>query len=527
MSTAELNVAVAREATEGSQTESRVKGLTHKAYLNGCASLLDAVVKGGVVAVVTPLVLNGLGSSLFGVWQILGRLIVYMQAADGRPTQALKWVIANRRLVDDDEVKRHHVGSALFVWLLFLPVLMAMSGLLVWISPYMTKVPAQMYATVRITCSLLVVNFLLIQLISLPESVLRGMNLGYKRMGWQAALNIVGGALTVGALYIGSGLIGLAAGQVILAAFTGALFLMLVKKYVPWFGMARPFFSEVRSFLKLSVWWFAWTAVSKFLLASDILILGMVASSSDVATYTLTSFAGITLLSLVTIVLGAVTPGLGGVIGQKQFERAAELRNEMLKVSWLILAAAGSTILLWNRSFVYLWVGPEHYSGFWANLLVVLMIVQLIFIRNDSYVIDLSLQLRKKVLMAVVAAIISIGLSALLIPRLGIAGLCLGMILGRLVLTISYPSIISKQLVRSTKPDLTEAMRPAAVLILMFVVSAYLGRILLAESWLIWAVGSCLSFALALGVGLIGGLDRQSRNTIVKRLAMVRTLLVG
>jgi O-antigen/teichoic acid export membrane protein len=260
-------------------------------------------------------------------------------------------------------------------------------------------------------------------------------------------------------------------------------------------------------------------------MASDILILGLVASSLDVATYTLTNFAGTMLLSLVTIVLAAVTPGLGGVIGQKQFERAAELRVEMLRVSWLILAAAGSTILLWNRSFIYLWVGPQHYSGFWANLLVMLMIVQLIFIRNDSYIIDLTLQLRKKVLMAIVAAVVSIGLSALLIPRLGIAGLCLGMILGRLVLTISYPSIINKQLAPTTKPGLTAAMRPAAVLILMFVVSAYLGRILTAESWFIWALGAGMTFALALGVGAIGGLDRESRNAIVKRLEMFRTLL--
>ena len=526
MSTAEINVGLATKPAPEFEAGSRVKGLTHKAYLNGCASLLDAVVKGGVLAVVTPLLVNGLGSSLFGVWQVLGRLFVYMQAADGRPTQALKWVIANRHLVDDDEVKRRHVSSAMCVWLLFLPVLIAISALLVWISPYITKVPSEMYFTVRITCGLLAFNFLLIQLISLPESILRGMNLGYKRMGWQAGLNIVGGALTVGALYLGSGVIGLAASQVILATFTGVLFLMLVKKYVPWFGFARPVLSEVRSFLKLSIWWFIWTAVSKFLMASDILILGIVASTSDVAIFTLTSFAGTTLLSLVTIVLGAVTPGLGGVIGQKQYERAAELRNEMLKVSWLILAAAGSTILLWNRSFIYLWVGPQYYAGFWANTLAVLMIVQLIFIRNDSYVIDLTLQLRQKVLMAVVAAIVSVGLAALLIPHLGIAGLCLGMIVGRLALTITYPSIINKQFMRSTGVQRTAAIRPAVVMILMFVVSAYLGRILLAENWVLWAVGSGLSFALALGVAL-GGLDSESRNSIVKRLGMLRTLFSG
>lgn len=524
MSTAQLNLPVTGDKPEVAR-EPRAKGLTHKAYLNAFASLLDLGVKGVVLAVVTPLVVNGLGSSLFGVWQILIRLIAYMHAADGRPTQALKWVIASRHVVDDDETKRRHVSSAMGVWLLFLPVLVVLSSFLVWISPYMTKVPAEMYMPVRIACGLLVANFLLIQLVSLPEAVLRGMNLGYMRMGWQAGLNVVAGVLTVAALYVGGGIIGLAAGQVILATLTGFLFYALVKKYVPWFGFARPRFAEVRSFLKLSVWWFAWAIVHKFLMASDILILGMVSSAAAVATYTLTSFAATTLLSLVTIVLAAVAPGLGGVVGQKQFERAAEVRIEMMTVSWLLLTAIGATILLWNRSFVSLWVGAEHYSGFWADLLIVLMIVQLIYIRNDSYFIDLTLQLREKVIMAVVATVISIGLSALLIPRLGIAGLCLGMILGRMALTISYPIVINKQLGRSNRPEVRGALRPAAVMILMFVLSGYLGRVLLAESWFIWVIGSGLTFALALGVGLIAGLRGESRSAIVKRLLMVRTLV--
>ena len=182
-------------------------------------------------------------------------------------------------LVDDDEVKRRHVTSAMCVWFLFLPMLIAISALLIWISPYITKVPSECTSRCELHADCWPSTSLLIQLISLPESVLRGMNLGYKRMGWQAGLNLIGGALTVGALYLGSGLIGLAASQVILAAFTGVSFLTVVKKYVPWFGLARPDFSEVRSFLKLSVWWFVWTAVNKFLMASDILILGMVASA--------------------------------------------------------------------------------------------------------------------------------------------------------------------------------------------------------------------------------------------------------
>lgn len=527
MATAELNIAGTTEVAEVARAERPERALTHKAYLNGFASLLDTVVKGGVMALVTPLVVAGLGSSLFGVWQILGRLVTYMHAADGRPTQALKWVIANRHAVDDDETKRRHVGSAMGVWILFLPVLAVMSAALVWVAPYITRVPAELYTTIRVTCALLVVNFLLIQLISLPEAVLRGMNLGYKRLGLQAGLNIVGGGLSIGALYLGAGLIGLAASQAILAALTGVLFLFVVKKYVSWYGVSRPTFAEVRSFLKLSVWWFAWTTIHKFIMASDILILGVMASASAVATYSLTGFAGVTLLSLVTTVLAAVMPGLGTVVGQKQYERAAALRVEMMAASWLLLAAIGSTILLWNRSFVSLWVGSEHYAGLWPNVLIVVMIVQLVFIRNDAYVIDLTLQLREKVLMGVVAAIISIALSAALIPRLGIAGLCLGMIVGRLALTISYPLVINRRFGLMGKPRLAGALRPGTTMALMFAATAYLGHFLLIENWAIWLLCSALSFTLALGVALVAGLSRDLRALLRKRLLMLSTLFAS
>jgi len=524
MSTLGLEVASVNEAREAARADRPVKALTHKAYLNALSSLLDTAVKGAVMALVMPILVAGLGSSLFGVWQMLGRLIAYMHAADGRPTQALKWVIANGQAIDDPEMKRRHVGSAVGVWLLFLPVLVVISAALVWVAPYMTKVPAEFYTTVRVTCALLVANFLLIQLAALPEAVLRGMNLGYKRVGLQAGLNIVGGVLTVGALYLGMGLIGLASAQIVLAALNGLLFLVVVKKFVAWFGIARPTFAEVRSFLKLSVWWFAWTTIHKFLMASDILILGVVASTSAVATYTLTGFSSITLLSVVTIVVGAVMPGLGGVIGLKQFERAAALRGEMMTLSWVLLAATGSTILLWNRSFVLMWVGAEHYAGPWANVLIVLMIVQLIFIRNDAFVIDLTLQLREKVVMGAVAAVISIALSAALIPRFGIAGLCMGMIVGRLALTVSYPLVVNKQLGRTGRPRLVGIARPAVTMALMFAASAYFGQILLADNWAIWLVAAGLSFGLALGVALLAGLNRELRRLLMTRLLMFRTL---
>jgi hypothetical protein len=71
--------------------------LTRRASLSAAASLLDYTVKAGVSLVVTPILVGGLGRTLYGVWEMLGRLVGYMAAADGRPTEALRLVISQQQ----------------------------------------------------------------------------------------------------------------------------------------------------------------------------------------------------------------------------------------------------------------------------------------------------------------------------------------------------------------------------------------------------------------------------------------------
>src|SRR5213076_1667990 len=75
--------------------------LTRRASLNAVQSLLDYAAPLGVGLIVTPLLVSGLGRELFGVWEMLNRLIGYMSAADGRPTEALRLVIATKQAATD------------------------------------------------------------------------------------------------------------------------------------------------------------------------------------------------------------------------------------------------------------------------------------------------------------------------------------------------------------------------------------------------------------------------------------------
>jgi hypothetical protein len=228
------------------------------------------------------------------------------------------------------------------------------------------------------------------------------------------------------------------------------------------------------------------------------------------------------LLSLVTITIGAVTPGLGGVIGQQNYEKAIKLCDEMRVTSWLFVTAAGATILLWNRSFISLWVGPKHYAGFWSNLLIVLVMAQLVFIRNNTYVIDLTLRMRRKVIVGTVSLALSVAMSAILIPPLGITGLCIGMLGGRLLPTIYYPILVNSYLGNPQRRRLGRNLQRWLSMGILFAGSAYLGERLESSHWIEWVAGVGISFGLIFLIALLTGLRADERLPLLKRIKTVR-----
>ncbi len=496
--------------------------LTQRAWLNVLASLLDYGAKIAVTFVVIPILVTGLGRSLYGVWEMLGRLVGYMTAGDGRPTQALRLVVANLQASDDDDAKRRYVGAAFVVWAIFLPLIIAAGALLVWFAPAITKAPPALYGAVRLAAVLLTIGLVFANLGSLPESVLRGMNLGYKRMGLQAGLEVVGGALTAGAIAAGLGLAGAAGSQIVFGALMGVAFWIVVKKYVPWFGVARPTRADVRSLLSLSAWYSAGEAITKLLLASDAIILGILVSPAAVTSYVLTGYAARMAVNIHVLAAGGAIPGVGGVIGRRQYDKAARLRYELLAVTWLFATAVGGTILLWNPSFLALWVGRENYAGAVVNLLIVFNMAQTAFIRSDAYVIDATLQPRLRVIVAGGTAVLTVALATLLTWRFGMLGLCVGLLAGRLSQSIAYPALAHGCLGRPSGPGFARIARPLAVMALLFAACASVGQRLLVQHWLVWAAGVAVTLPLVLGVAAMIGLPAEFRSAVIGRVREAR-----
>ncbi len=504
--------------------------LTRRASLNAVASAVDYIARLIVGFVVNPVLVAGLGSLAYGVWQVIGRLVGYISPASGRPTQTLKWTIANRQASADEEEKRRQVGSAIVVAGIFLPILLPLGLVVSWFAPAWLRSPDDLVWPIRSATFLLVVNLVVLNFVSIPRSVLEGENLGYKRMGLSALLVFVGGGLTIAAVKLGTGLPGVAAATLLATILTGLTFLFVVRAFVPWFAARWPSRDERRAFLSLSWWFLGWRLVMQLLRASDVVVLGVADSPELVTVYTLTRYVPETLITFVGMLVFGVAPGLGGLIGAGKLKKSAEVRAEMMAFTWLLATVSGVGILLWNRSFVGLWVGPEFYAGDVANLMIVLLSVQFVLLRNDANIIDLTLDLKSKVIVGGLAALLAIGLAlaGVLLFDAGIVGLCVGFLAGRAVLGFLYPKMIGDTLDAPLAGQLRASVRPTLVAAALFAGALLLAPRVGAGSWAALVAVSLLTVLVVGPLGFYAGLSRDARRRLVERTArVVRTLRPG
>jgi O-antigen/teichoic acid export membrane protein len=503
--------------------------LTKKASLNAIASALDYGSRLIVGFLVQPIMVSGLGDYYYGVWQILLRMIGYITPAGGRPSQALKMSLANKHITAADDEKRRLVGSSLIVWAIFLPIMAILGGLITWFVPYWIKSPSEYYWTIRVTSAILVINLIVSNIATIPESALEGENLGYKRMGLSSLLVFVGGGLTWLAIWLQTGIVGVGIATFIVTLLTGVFFLWVMRDYAPWFGSARPSAQAVIQFLGLSWWFLAWNLIMNLMTASDVVILGVLVSVQTVTDYSLSKYAAETLISIVAIMAFGIAPGLGGIIGSGNYKKAINVRGEIMALTWLIVTVLGTMVLMWNRSFLSLWVGSQHFIGSIPDLLIVIVVMQFIFIRNDGNVIDLTLRLKNKVIMGAISVGVSLGIAVAFIQwlNLGVVGICLGLIIGRLILSVGYPILVGRFLGISFLAQVKSTFKPVFLTALFFILATLFDRYIVVKGFS--GIGGWIQLSLYVSITLLGamiltfyiGLTSQQRNNILQRVRIV------
>ena len=499
------------------------ENLKQRAYLNSVTSVLDYGARIVTNFVVTPFLVSGLGSTLFGVWNVLGQFTSYTNIADIKVTQVLKWAIAKDRDTTSEETLREYVTATFLLLMLILPFILMLGAVVVWFAPQITGVGEEFVNTVRITAGLLVLALVVNKVFDIFESVLRGMNLSFKRIGVRAAVTIIGGILQIAVIFLGFGLIGLALVQVFIMLSMGITIYVIMKKHVPWFGWGEVNLKRTVSFSKISGWFVGSTGTQILLLNTDKVLLGYLAGPMLVTQYVITKYLANAVHGGVRNIIQGVFPGIGKLYGNRQHDKLLEARKHVMLFTWQFSVVIGAVIILFNESFISLWIGEDEYAGQFVNFLILLSVVQYLFVQNDGVIIDTTLELSQKVYMGLIASIISIALMSILIPRYEIIGLCISLIIGRAVISLGYPWIVYLK----TEQSLTIRDVPIRLIITMSLiwgVAYWIEPFVNLDNWITLIAMIFIFLIIITPVAFFSGIDRSNRKEIITHLKKIAPL---
>lgn len=498
--------------------------LARNSALNALGTALVYAAYLGATFVSNKVLVGVLGAVAFGLFQVCLRLLSFVTPGEGPVSQALKWIVANRHATSDPQDLKRTVGSAL-VWWGWLSGGMLVLGVLVsWQAPFfMRDIPAGMEQVVRLTCLVLVLRTIISNGGRVFVAPVQGVNLAYKVAFTDALLVVVRGGLLVAAAVMGLGLLGLAQALLLTALLSVGLYWRLARRWVPWFGVARPTRPDLDRFSGFGGWLLVSNVLYRVLLMSDIVLLGWVAGGARVSVLTFSQYVcnfGVTVVVLAAV---AVAPGLGRLLGSGEHARARAVREELLALCWLSTVVVAVGVLLWNGPFVTLWVGAEFFTGHEVNALIVLLFAQTAFIRLDGLVIDVSLDIRRKVAWTAVATVLGVVLAVVLgrTLHLGMAGVLLGMGIGRGVLSLVYPVIAARTLGAQRAGMGVAFLRASAVGLGLMGAAWWLGTRLPAVGVLVLLGGGIVTGVVALAAGWFLGLDGVMRGRLWRRVVSV------
>lgn len=498
--------------------------LGKKAAHNAVSGLFFFVLNTLVSLVLNPILVHYLGSTYFGIWKSIDHFLGFASIADGKGAQALKWTIANQEASRDLEKKQREVASAVLVWGVFLPVLVILTLTLAYFSPYLIKDvnPAE-HGLIRLIVLLLGLNLIISPLFGISEAVLIGVNRGYISSYIRAFWLILSAFLMYGMLVYGYGIVQLAMVTVAITLFRGVHYYLSCKRRISWFGVMRPTKDELATFFRFSSWKLLWSFIARFFTSGEIIFLSILVGAGSVSQYVFTAYIAVTGVTVTAIASSAITPGLGRLIGNAELEKSrkviAQLRELVLATALFI--AAG--MLLLNKSFVFLWAGPELFLGEENNILIAVLMIQLVIIKNEAFLIDLSLKIKTKVLLGIA----SVGLTLFFIVLMqryisqSISAIFVAIFLGRLLLLMLFPRITNK--IVSFEPASFLRYRTLVYALLFLLLSGGIGLVQHFESWTAFVVmGSIESMVCALFLYAFVLTD-ANRGMITSQLLRLKT----
>lgn len=465
--------------------------------LNALALYTNFVVMALLGFIVSPFLVHYLGAANFGIWKSCQRILDLSSVADGRATQALKWIIAHQSASEDDAKRQREIGAALVIWLMWLPFLLVAVGLVVYALPSLINgVHGEQVGLTRWVGAILGANVILTALLTIPDAVLFGINQAYRSVVLTTFYMVLSNVGMLAGALMGFGLLSLPVIVLACAFLNGFTTWLVVRKRVSWWGIRRPQRGDITRFLGFSNWTLVWALVQTLLLSTEMLVIAFLIDSITVTKYSFSSYVVQFALSMALMTGSAVTPRLGALVGSGSLAAASKIIRQTRELLIGVITVSASGLILFNHAFVSSWIGPDYFLGDTVNILMAIAFAQLALFRFDAQLQDVGLNIRTKVLIALFGAVAGLFLAGTMYFLFhSIVWLYVGLIIGRIPATLLLPRLLSQMV-----PGSSYEWRPLLAMIGIVTASVLVLPFLDPQGWL-----QLLPIA-ALGMVLIVGL---------------------
>jgi O-antigen/teichoic acid export membrane protein len=499
---------------------------TARAVSGSVTGLASWVLQVAMAAVLAPVVLRYAGQETLGTYAVLMQVIGYLALLDLGIGFGMSRYLPQAFGVEDGGRRFREVFASGRVFQIATNLLSAALILLIAIFVgRWFKLSPDTARQARIALGVLALwTFVRSPFSIMPSALLAVQDLSFPNVA-SVVTNAIRFGVTIGALMLHYGLVGITVANVVADALQTAVCALRFHRLFPhlrpeWTWPDKALLRELVSFgsqmtlVNLAV---------RLCLFTDNLVVGSLFSAMAVSVYYSTQLIGSQLWVIITRLPDYSAPAINELYARGESRRLGDIMLRLHRYNLLIILPAALGLLAFNGPAVRLWLGPGQYAGMLltaslAGFIVLLCVGHVAFI-----FVTTAGKIRGTSALAVGEGIANLGLSIWLGRRLGIQGVMLATLLANLPTTVymlwisvrgfgvRWRDMISHALLPGTAPAIASG---AALLLIVRLIPPTGWASLIGDS-----IAFCIVHAVAvLVLGLSASDRRAAQQAVARRL---------
>ncbi len=384
--------------------------------------------------VITPIIVRYLGKSAYGLWAAIGSVIGYFGLLDfGLNVSTVKYT-AEYRARNEREILSKTISTIFVAFILIgVAIILACVGLAPFI-PYLFHLTKDLASVGQIAFLIMGLNVAL----GLLATVFGNIIWGYQRVDiWRTfgIIQVIANVLfTILFFRLDFGLIGLVVASSLNILILMALYLLFLHRSN--YGIViHPRLADFRTLKRIgpySIRSFILGLAYRICFRTDNIVIGIFLGVALVAPYSIAYRLCFIAMALISRIPEVLFPIFTNLYTLENIDSLQSLSLKMIKVSVAIFMPLGLFLAIFGHSFINLWVGKENFVG--MNVLLVLIFMSFLYsFTSPAGVILQAIGKNKETMYAsIVNAGLNLGLSIILVQKIGLLGVALGTIIGQL-----------------------------------------------------------------------------------------------